>query len=241
MTLPPGLAPQAYDVRARSPYAPSDVRGPGAPSGTGSAPTTPRHRVLVGLLSGGVALLLAGVVAFTASYLDEHGDVLLASPDDLSESGYGDEWTEVWADTPESGAVDDPWPVGVTAYGPDWDVTLGAPRDATAEILAADPASTAPAEGTEYWVVPVSAYYWGHGSTLEERESVRLAFVDAAGTEHDASCGAVPGELVTTGRVEPDATRVGNLCVAVPAGADGVWRLWAGAVPAVHLAVGDEG
>lgn len=243
MTLPPGLAPQAYDARARSPYAPSDARGPGGPSGAapGPAPQAPRHRVLVGLLAGGVALLLGGVVAFTTSYLDEHADALLASPDDLPESGYDDEWTEVWADTSTSGTPDDPWPLGVTAYGPDWDVTLGTPRDATAEILAADPGGDAPAAGTEYWVVPVSAYYWGDDSALEERESVRLSFVDAAGTEHDASCGTVPGELVTTGRVAPDTTLVGNLCVAVPAGADGVWRLWAGAVPAVHLAVDDEG
>ncbi|MBD8078176.1 hypothetical protein [Cellulosimicrobium arenosum] len=171
-------------------------------------------------------------------YAVDNADTLLASPDDLPDDGsYDDGWAdEVWSDALGSGTRDDPWPVGATVYGVEWDVVLGAPRDATAEILAADPAAGAPVAGTEYWVVPASAYYWGPGNSVSERESVRLGFVAADGTTYTQPCGAVPGELVTEGRVPVDSTRVGSSCVAVPAGADGVWRLTIGTSDPVYLA-----
>jgi hypothetical protein len=248
MTLPPGLLPRVHDdTRRPSPYAPAG--GPDratAPRPVGGATTT-RRRVVVGVVSGSTALVVGGVVAFAGSYLASNGEALLASPSNLSDDGwyeedwYGDDWSddEVWSEAPGSGTAADPWPVGATVYGPRWDVTLGTPRDATAEILAADPAATAPEDGTEYWVVPASAYHWGPGSGVKTAESVALAFVGADGAVHSAPCGAVPGELLTVGRVPVGATLVGNLCVAVPAGADGTWRLTSGAVEPVYLAVED--
>ncbi|OLT49533.1 hypothetical protein [Cellulosimicrobium sp. CUA-896] len=195
----------------------------------------------MGTLSGAAAFVVAATLSFAVSYAVENGEALLVSPDDLAEGTWDDDaWSEVWADSSAPGTLDDPWPVGVTVYAPVWDVTLGTPRDATAEILAADPANVPPPDGTEYWVVPVAAYFWGDGSaSVENGEAVRLTFVDTTGVEHTATCGAVPGELVTTGAVTWETTLVGSLCVAVPAGADGVWRLAPGDVPPVHLEAAD--
>ncbi|WP_435735300.1 hypothetical protein V5D56_10510 [Cellulosimicrobium sp. PMB13] len=248
MTLPPGLHPRAHDdAGRRSPYAPGGADRARAvrPGGGG---TTTRRRVVVGLVCGGTALVVGGIVAFSASYLATNADAVLASPDDLPADGwsddewYGDEWPddEVWSDAPGGGTLSEPWPVGATVYGPRWDVTLGTPRDATAEILAADPSGAAPGDGTEYWVVPTSAVHWGPGSAVKTADSVTLAFVTPDGSVHSTPCATVPGELVTEGRVPVEATLVGNLCVEVPSGADGVWRLTVGAVEPVFLAV-DEG
>ncbi|WP_265520837.1 hypothetical protein [Oerskovia flava] len=240
MTTPAGPQPTPYGPPRPMPYAPP-VHNPSArPDPWSRPPASPRKRVLVGAVSGGVAFLAAGALSFGVTYAVEHADDLLVPTDGLAEDAWWDEeWPDVWVDSPEDGTPDDPWPIGVTVYGTEWDATLGSPRDATAEILAADPSNTAPDDGTEYWVVPVAAYSWSDDAALTEDESVRLSFLDATGTEHTASCGTVPGELVTTGRIRDETTVVGSLCVAVPAGADGVWRLTLGTAGPVHLASAD--
>jgi hypothetical protein len=241
MATPPGLSPGAHDHARTDPFhiAP---QGPGGGTAARRArPTTTRRRVVVGTVSGAVAFVVAGALAFAGTYAVENGDALLTSPDAFADEAWDDGWSdEVWADSSASGTLDDPWPVGVTVYAPSWDVTLGTPRDATAEILAADPTGAAPPDGHEYWVVPASAYFWGDGGARVKADgAVRLAFVDTTGAEHATSCGTVPGELVTTGPVPWETTVVGSLCVVVPAGADGVWRLTPGDVAPVHLAVAD--
>ncbi|MCB7136569.1 hypothetical protein [Cellulosimicrobium marinum] len=236
MSVPPGLLADPAHDRAPSPY--RTPTGPGTRPPAPQRPTTTRQRVVVGCVSGGVALLVSGVLAFTAAYLTEHGDALLVP---TTGAAYDDTWDdtwdeEVWSDGPGAGTLDDPWRLDRTVYGPEWDVTLGTPRDATAEILAAHPDAAPPPDGAAYWAVPAAASYWGASAAVKDVHSVRFAFVAADGTVHDTPCPAVPGELVTTGRVPVEATRVGTLCVTAPTVPDGAWRLTLGTAGPVHLA-----
>ena len=134
MTVPPGLLPQDHArEHSSAPYAPQPGHRPtGTRPRPPHAPTTTRTRVVVGIVAGGTALLVGGVVAFAATYLGKHADTYLVDPQDVAgDDWYGDDWAsydEVWSDSPGSGTPDDPWLVGATVYGPEWDVTLGAPR-----------------------------------------------------------------------------------------------------------------
>ncbi|MBD5786973.1 hypothetical protein IF650_12370 [Cellulosimicrobium terreum] len=234
---PASGAPLTAFAPPQDPSRPDPFRASGGPT---SSPTARRRGVVIGVAVGVSALVVMGGVWLGATYVMDNAATLLASPSDLPDEGwYEDEWTddEVWADSPGSGTPEHPWSIGSTVYGPEWDVTLATPRDATAEILAADPVAAPPAGGAEYWVVPASAYYWGLDEDVDEPGSVRLAFVDDAGVEHATGCPGVPGALVTTGELTPDATLVGSLCVTVPAGADGVWRLTLGHGEPAHLTV----
>src|SRR5690606_41464973 len=52
-----------------------------------------------------------------------------------------------------------------------------------------------------------------------------VGFVGDDGVHVDGQCGAVPHALVGTGLIGTDDTVTGNVCVAVPAGAPGLWTL----------------
>ncbi len=125
-----------------------------------------------------------------------------------------------------SGTRQDPWLFdGYTVGGDEWEVLLEEPYEATAEILAHDDVNVPPPDGTEYWIVPVTAIYYGPSSQVSAWGAVDVGFVGDDGVHVDGQCGAVPHALVGTGLIGTDDTVTGNVCVAVPAGAPGLWTL----------------
>jgi hypothetical protein len=59
------------------------------------------------------------------------------------------------------GSRENPLPIGATVSNQDWQVTLGAPREAWAEISATNQFNDPPKPGREYWIVPITATYTG--------------------------------------------------------------------------------
>lgn len=62
----------------------------------------------------------------------------------------------------EPGSRDNPFPIGQTVTNKEWKVTLGAPREASSEVLMENQFNDPPEAGGEYWIVPVTATYIGN-------------------------------------------------------------------------------
>lgn len=231
---------------------------PSAPVSQGPGPTYPvaglpgppplaarrgLSRTAVGLIVGAACLALGGGVGFTAGVASDAGGRIAAwytaPPDDWSDEDWSDEdWSE--GEWEGSGTPDDPWFFdGYTIGGDEWEVLLDPPYEATAEILAHSDINVAPPEGTEYWIVPVTATYYGPSSQVSAWGALELGFVGDDGVQADGQCGAVPDALVGTGLVGTDDTVSGNVCLAVPAGAPGLWTLSLEGYEPWYLTVGD--
>ena len=111
----------------------------------------------------------------------------------------------------------------------DWEITLGAPRQAWADIAAENQFNEPPEAGTEYWIVPVTATYTGDntGSALF---GIRVNFVGVDNRTYNGRCGVIPDSLDDVGELYKGGVAQGNKCVAVPAGADGLWAVTIGFV-----------
>lgn len=226
----PGPAPVGYGPVPPGPLAPGPtypVAGlPGPPP-----PATRRglSRTAVGLIVGAACLAVGGGVGFAAGVASDAGGRIA----DWYTEPVEDEWSEDWSDEDwsegeweGSGTRADPWFFdGYTVAGEEWEVLLDPPYEATAEILAHSDVNVAPPEGTEYWIVPVTATYYGPSSQVSAWGAIDVGFVGDDGVHVDGQCGAVPDALVGTGLVGTDDTVSGNVCVAVPAGAPGLWTL----------------
>ena len=223
--VPPGTAPTGPLPPGPGPTYP--VAGlPGPP------PLAPRRglsRTAVGLIVGAACLAVGGGVGFAAGVASDAGrqiaDWYTAPTDDWSDDDWsGEDWPE--GEWEGSGTPDDPWFFdGYTIGGEEWEVLLDPPYEATAEVLAHSDVNAAPPEGTEYWIVPVTATYFGPSSQVTASGAVDLGFVGDGGVVADGQCGAVPDALVGTGIIGTDDTVSGNVCLAVPAGAAGLWTL----------------
>ncbi len=128
--------------------------------------------------------------------------------------------------TSEKGSRQDPLLIGQTVSNKDWSVTLGTPREATAEVASENQFNESPKPGTQFWIVPVTATYLGEGS--QSPFSVRVEFVGSDNRTYDDSCGVIPDPINDSGELYKDGTAKGNACVEVPTGADGLWTVTTG-------------
>ena len=127
----------------------------------------------------------------------------------------------------EPGTRQNPIPIGQTVTSKDWEVTLGVPREAGAEVAAANQFNDRPKAGFEFWVVPVTATYIGDesGSVMF---GVRVSFVGSDNRTYNDYCGVIPDPLSDVGELYQGGVAKGNACVSVPAGADGLWAVTSG-------------
>ncbi len=127
------------------------------------------------------------------------------------------------------GSRENPLPIGETVSNHDWKVTLGTPREAWAEIAATNQFNSPPKAGMEYWIVPITATYTGN-KTGDARFEIRVKFVGADNRTYDGDCGVIPESLNDVGDLYSGGQAKGNTCVAVPAGATGLWTVSTGFV-----------
>ncbi|WP_127131507.1 hypothetical protein [Georgenia sp. SYP-B2076] len=127
----------------------------------------------------------------------------------------------------DEGTRANPFVIGDVVSSEDWEVVLGQPREALAEIQAENRFNDPPADGMAFWIVPVSATYTGAESGTAWLD-LRVAFVGSDSRTYSDSCGVIPGSLTDVDELYTGGVAEGNVCVAVPSGADGLWTLSAG-------------
>lgn len=123
------------------------------------------------------------------------------------------------------GTRDNPLPIGEVVTDSGWTVKLGTPREAGAEIAVEDRSKALPEPGMEFWIVPVQATYTGEDPVMPALD----IWVDFVGSDNrtydDDECGDIPDSLIDVGELHTGGVADANTCVAVPAGADGLWAL----------------
>ena len=118
-----------------------------------------------------------------------------------------------------------PLPTGVEFLDGDWAVTLGQPHDGWDELRDADPYIEEPEDGTEYWLVPVTVTYTGEESASPWLD-LQFGFVGEDNRSYRDWCPAhVPDDLMEVDELYPDGTAEANVCLPVPADADGLWSV----------------
>jgi len=122
------------------------------------------------------------------------------------------------------GSRENPLPIGTTVSNQDWQITLGPPHEAWAEVAAANEFNSPPKAGMEYWVVPVTATYTGD-KTGNPMFGISVKFVGSDNRTYDGDCGVIPNPLTDVGDLYKGGVAKGNKCVAVPAGANGLWTV----------------
>ena len=127
------------------------------------------------------------------------------------------------------GSRDNPLPIGETVTNQDWQVVLGPPREAWAEIAAANQFNSPPKAGMEYWIVPITATYTGN-ATGNTSFGITVKFVGSDNRTYDGRCGVIPDPISDVGDLYRSGVAKGNTCVAVPAGASGLWTVSTGFV-----------
>lgn len=130
------------------------------------------------------------------------------------------------ADSPK-GSRENPFKIGETVSNHDWKIRLGVPHEAWSEISATNEFNDPPKAGMEFWMVPVTAEYTGN-ATGNVQFGVTVKFVGSDNRTYGDSCGVIPNPLSDVGDLYKDGVANGNTCVAVPAGADGLWTVSTG-------------
>jgi len=176
--------------------------------------------------------IVVGFVVFFAVVGNAFGDAFkksnLSAPSAVTAEP-GDQGTKTGGSSPgnEAGSRGNPFPIGTPVKSSEWDITLGAPHEAGAQIAAENQFNAAPKAGMEFWIVPVTATYTGD-KTGNLLFGVTVKFVGSDNVTYDDSCGVIPSPLSDVGDLYKGGTGKGNVCVAVPAGADGLWSLTTG-------------
>ena len=127
------------------------------------------------------------------------------------------------------GSRQNPVPFGAPSSNRDWDITLGHPREAWSEISAVNPVHTPPQSGMEYWIVPISATYKGD-RTGNTSYGVGVTFVGSDNRTYDYHCGIL-NAFENVGDLHTGGQAAGDVCLVVPAGADGLWSVSSGFGP----------
>ncbi len=149
------------------------------------------------------------------------------SSDDLAPADTAEAVTPSTTDTApadEPGTRQTPLQVGETVTNDDWEITLAPPREAAAEVAEANRFNDPPADGMEYWIVPVTATYVGD-DTGRPGSALTVKFVGTDNRTYSDRCGVLPDPLDEIDELYADGTAEGNVCVSVPAGADGLWTV----------------
>ena len=126
-----------------------------------------------------------------------------------------------------AGSRDNPLPIGEAVRNADWTITLGTPREAWAEIEAENQFNEPPPAGMQFWIVPVTATYTGDKTGHADFE-VTVKFVGSDNRTYDDRCGVIPDSIDDVGELYQGGVAQGNRCLAVPAGADGLWTVSTG-------------
>jgi len=172
------------------------------------------------------------VFAFVVSdsFKDAFGSSDLKPSSPVAATGGGgktDPSSEKSSSTDELGTRQNPMPIGQTVTSKDWEITLGVPREAGAEVAAANQFNDPPKAGLQFWIVPVTATYIGDksGSVMF---GVRVTFVGSDNRTYEDYCGVIPEPLSDVGELYTGGVAKGNACVSVPDGADGLWAVTSG-------------
>lgn len=124
----------------------------------------------------------------------------------------------------EPGTRESPLIVGETVTNDDWEITLAQPREAAADVAAANQFNDPPTDGMEYWMVPITATYVGD-DTGRPGSALTVKFVGTDNRTYSDRCGVLPDPLDEIDELYAGGTAEGNVCVSVPAGADGLWTV----------------
>jgi hypothetical protein len=181
---------------------------------------------IAGVIISVVGIVL-GVTVFFSLATDAFHDAF--SETDLSKSQPSPTAPNEGGGGSPAGGRESPLPIGETVNNRDWKVTLGAPREAWAEIAAANQFNDPPLAGMQYWIVPINAVYTGD-KTGNARFEVAVKFVGSDNRTYSDRCGVIPNSLDDIGELYKGGVANGNTCVAVPAGANGLWTLSTGFV-----------
>lgn len=155
-------------------------------------------------------------------------DDLVAGDTDAGDAATADEVTREEAPTDaEEGTRANPFAFGQQVSNEDWTVDLGEPTFADDVVKAENPYNEAPADGMEFWMVPVKAVYTGSETGWPAGE-VMVEFVGDDAKTYNDSCGVIPDDLMDVDELYEGGEAEGNVCVQVPAGAAGTWTLTAG-------------
>ena len=128
--------------------------------------------------------------------------------------------------TPKPGSREDPLPIGQPASNQEWTVALGQPAESWSLVAAENQFNEPPPSGMEFWMVPVRATYTGPSTGNVWEVSVK--FVGADNRTYSENCGVIPRPLTDVGELYPGGVAEGNVCVVVPAGANGLWTVETG-------------
>ncbi|MBD8062299.1 hypothetical protein [Oceanitalea stevensii] len=238
---PPGSVPPPYGAAPVPSYG-DPVGGPGYQPSFPGAPQPPRRglkgwQVAAIATTTGVLGLAVGIGIGSAG--DDDAPAATPTPiarteepsaepaEDGATEAADDEAAEGAPADDEEGTRSNPYPVGTPVTDGEWEVTLGEPREGWSEIQAENQFNEAPAEGTEFYLVPVTATYLGDETGLPWMD-LSVQFVGSDARTYTDSCGVIPGDLMDVDELYEGGVAEGNVCVAVPEGADGLWTLSTG-------------
>ncbi|HIZ34457.1 MAG TPA: hypothetical protein H9815_01665, partial [Candidatus Ruania gallistercoris] len=124
----------------------------------------------------------------------------------------------------DEGSRENPFLIGEDVGNDDWSVMLEEPYEAWDEVRAENQFNDPPADGMEFWMLPVTVTYTGT-ETGDPAWDLDFGFVGDDGRTYDDDCGTVPEELWDVGEMYPDAEANANVCLEVPEGAPGLWTV----------------
>jgi hypothetical protein len=191
----------------------------GKSKGTGTA------AIIISIVGGIVGAAVFATVVTDSVHDAFKGSNLSASPSAAASAPTTDQSN---AGNPD-GSRENPYPIGETVGNQDWKVTLGAPHEAWSEISATNEFNDPPKAGMQFWIVPVTAVYTGD-ATGNLMFGISVKFVGSDNRTYGDSCGVIPNPLSDIGDLYKDGVGKGNTCVAVPAGADGLWTVSTGII-----------
>lgn len=127
----------------------------------------------------------------------------------------------------EAGTRDNPYPLGETFTGVDWEVTvIGIDYDAEQAVADANMFNEPAPEGSQFILVDASATYTGDESEMVMM-GVDFAFVTDTGETHTASdtMEVAPEALDISAELYTGGTESGNVLIAIPEDATGLIRV----------------
>lgn len=127
----------------------------------------------------------------------------------------------------EQGTRENPHPIGAEVFNDDWTVVLGEPHEAWDVISAENQFNDPPEEGFEHYLVPMTATYTGD-ETGQAGWDLTVEFVGSDGVTYDDCWEVIPDPIRDVGELYDGGVAEGNVCLTVPAGADGLWTVTAG-------------
>lgn len=128
--------------------------------------------------------------------------------------------------TPELGSRENPFPIDRPVGNDFWDIVLEEPHQAWQQVQQENMFNDPPADGMEYWILPVSVTYIGT-ETGDPFWDLEFGFVSDEGRSYDDDCGVIPDDLHDVGEMYSDAEASANICLTVPEGAPGLWTVGA--------------